>query len=52
MTVHARQLGRWAREHFDAAAAAPRVPDARAGEREAGPESQPEPEKQITESAK
>ncbi|WP_460442070.1 hypothetical protein [Amycolatopsis stemonae] len=45
MTVHARRYGRWCREHFDAIAAEG-VPAPRAGEpaeREARPESEPEP---------
>ncbi len=45
MTVHARRMGRWCREHFDAVAAE-QVPMPR-GEAEQAAEPQPEPEKPV-----
>lgn len=46
MTVHARRMGRWCREHFDAAPAE-QIPAPRDAGSELAPEAEPEPEKPV-----
>jgi len=46
MTVHARRMGRWCREHFDAVAAE-QVPVPRDRRSEPAPKPEPEPEKPV-----
>lgn len=46
MTVHARRVGRWCREHFDAASAE-QVPVPRDSGSKQAPKPEPEPEKPV-----